>query len=318
MWSCLLSASLYGDSPPQHDFTFQEASNYPNLPWLTGTLLTPSEVVVPGGHWNVEPYLAWDIRYGYYDSKWNYHHASQNFYSLISINYLEYGISDYVDVQIAPQLAWNHTSGASQWVLGDLSVIFDFQLLYAVEGKWWPNVKLTVSGDIPIGKYQHLDPHKKGTDGGGTGSFNPSAGIVFGRVFQLSTFHFFRPRLFMGYTIPNSVSVKGLNVYGGGVGTKGVVYPSQVLLGLTGLEYTLNPHWVFSLDVQYAHKTKQQFKGKTEMTMRAPSSEQWSLAPAVEYNWSENLGLISGVWFSLAGRNATSFASGISALNVYF
>jgi hypothetical protein len=52
--------------------------------------------------------------------------------------------------------------------------------------------------------------------------------------------------------------------------------------------------------------------------MKAPSNEQWSVAPAIEYNWSKNVGLIVGSWFSFAGRNSVRFISGVAALNIYF
>ncbi len=52
--------------------------------------------------------------------------------------------------------------------------------------------------------------------------------------------------------------------------------------------------------------------------MKAPSSEQWSLAPAIEYDWSTHFGVISGVWFTVAGRNAPAFANWVTAANFYF
>jgi hypothetical protein len=51
--------------------------------------------------------------------------------------------------------------------------------------------------------------------------------------------------------------------------------------------------------------------------MGGPSIESLSLAPAIEYSWSANFGMIAGVWFTAAGRNSTVFANGIVAINVY-
>jgi hypothetical protein len=48
-----------------------------------------------------------------------------------------------------------------------------------------------------------------------------------------------------------------------------------------------------------------------------PSSSQYSLAPAIEYNWSQNIGLIGGVWFTVAGQNISQFNSIVIALNYY-
>lgn len=42
-----------------------------------------------------------------------------------------------------------------------------------------------------------------------------------------------------------------------------------------------------------------------------PSSEQFSFAPAIEYNFTENFGIITGVWLSAFGRNSPRFRTGI-------
>lgn len=41
-----------------------------------------------------------------------------------------------------------------------------------------------------------------------------------------------------------------------------------------------------------------------------------SLAPALEYNLTENIGLIGGCWFTLEGRNVPSFFSGVLQFNL--
>lgn len=309
---------LYGDAQPYYQGVTVGPSIYEGLPWLTGTLLSPSENVVPSGTWNLEPYLLFNTQYGRYDKKWHSHSLSNNIYKVLSETFLQYGIASRCDVQIAPQFSWNHTQGASEWTVGDLGFVFDFQLLYMKEERWWPNVKLVVGGYVPLGKYQHLNPNKKGTDSGGTGSINPTAGIVIGRVFPFSHFHFLRTRVFASYTVPNSVHVKGLNAYGGGKGTCGRVYPGQVFTGIFSIEYTFTVNWVLSFDLQYAHTNTQRFKGRTRAPMKEPSSESWSLAPAIEYNWNQSVGVISGVWLTAAGRNSPAFANWTSAVNVNF
>ncbi len=51
--------------------------------------------------------------------------------------------------------------------------------------------------------------------------------------------------------------------------------------------------------------------------MRSPTSAQFSIAPAIEYNWNANIGIIFGSWFTLAGKNSTQFTSGVFAFNYY-
>ena len=127
----------------------------------------------------------------------------------------------------------------------------------------------------------------------------------------------------MQYTIPNSVHVKGYNLYGGGHHTRGTIYPGQSLVVLFGFEISLTQRWAIANDIQYLHVNKTHFKGRKGKTngvknvVGFPSSEQFSLAPAIEYDFSAYVGVIAGVWFSVAGRNALDFASGVVAVNIY-
>ncbi len=71
------------------------------------------------------------------------------------------------------------------------------------------------------------------------------------------------------------------------------------------------------MDFYYQHNNKNRFSGTPSATAIRPSSESFSLAPALEYNWSANIGLIGGVWFTVGGRNTSRFVSGVLAFNVY-
>jgi hypothetical protein len=49
-----------------------------------------------------------------------------------------------------------------------------------------------------------------------------------------------------------------------------------------------------------------------------PSTSLLTLAPAIEYNFTQTIGVIVGSWFTLKGRNANRFVSAAAALNYYF
>lgn len=119
--------------------------------------------------------------------------------------------------------------------------------------------------------------------------------------------------------------MKGFNTYGGARNTRGVVYPGNTFTADAAIQYNFTKQWAFACDLIYGHGNKNRFSGKrgtnrdgTKANMTAPSNEQWSLAPAIEYNFSQTLGLIAGPWFTFAGRNSAQFASGVIALNMYF
>ena len=208
-------------------------------------------------------------------------------------------------------------------MVNDLPIELDFQILYERPHRWQPAVKLALLGTIPLGKYQKLNPKDKGTDIGGLGTWDPGAQLVFQRLFPISGEHYLVLHYTIGFTIPTVVHVKGYNVYGGGLHTRGKVYPGPSFFNILGLEYSLTRNWALALDIQYLHENHTRFKGHKGKIhdvlnrIREPSSEQLSLAPAIEYSWSNNLGIIAGVWFSAAGRNTFEFANGIIAINIY-
>ncbi len=292
------------------------------FPWLTGPLLTPSGHVIPNGHYNIEPYEFVTTNYGTYDANWHTH-SIPNFYNISTQIPFQFGIPWDFDVAFTPAWSWNHIEGASHWDLNDMSYGFDYQILKDKKGKWWPAIKLNVHGNLPIGRYQKLNPKSKGTDIGGSGSWAPSVGIVMSHLYWWGGNYFFAPRFNVQYTIPTPVHVKNLNAYGGGHHTRGKVFPGQSLLFLFGFEIALTQRWALAGDIQYVHVNKTRFKGHkgatdgVPNTVGAPSSEQWSLAPAIEYDWSPNYGIIAGAWFSVAGRNQLEFASGVVAINIY-
>ncbi|HEV7737507.1 MAG TPA: hypothetical protein VGO47_09080, partial [Chlamydiales bacterium] len=120
----------------------------------------------------------------------------------------------------------------------------------------------------------------------------------------------------------------------GGFGTKGKIMPGNSFQSIVSFEYTLTQNWVLALDNVYMHTDATQFCGNPGTnapdvgvgvpssgtgvsvsvpvaTIGTPSSEQVSFAPAIEYNFSRNFGIIAGCWFTAWGRNSTEFRSAI-------
>jgi hypothetical protein len=286
-------------------------------PWFTGPLLAPSAHTIPPGHVNFEPYLFFFSKTGVYDKHKNIQ-PMPHVYTLLSQNPVQIGITPWMDCQITPQLFYKFTQGVRSTQPGDLPVAVDFQLFNIQERTLQPALKLTFRASLPFGKFENLSPEKRGTDGVGTGSFLPTVALTFSRLIPLGM-HYLETRLNLNYTIPNSVHVKGLNVYGGAPDTDGTVYPGNIFNADFGMEFSLTQNWVLAMDVNYIYANKTKFFGNpgTMGIMKAPSSEQLSLAPAIEYNWSINVGIIAGAWFTVAGRNASRFASSVVALNLY-
>ncbi len=317
-----LLQTAYADDVLSHFFQPSPDEAYP---WFTGPLLAPSVHTIPPGHVDVEPYLFFWSFTGAYNNHWRPQSADHNFYSLQLQVPIWVGVCSFLDVTVQPIAAYQFTQNQQSMEFGDIPFGFDIQLLNEDQNRWWvPAIKLALKAVGPTGNYDDLNPNKLGTDAFGSGNWLPNATISLGRIFPIGEKHFFSPRLAWSYTVPTPLHVKNYNVYGGTYGTDGTVYPGNIFSFDFGFEYNLSQNWVVANDFYYQHNNKNRFSGDTGFiepgiaaVMTSPSSDQFSLAPAIEYNWSENIGIIGGVWFSFAGRNSSRFVTGVIALNIY-
>lgn len=287
-------------------------------PWFTGPLLAPSGLTVPPGHFNIEPYIYIVANIGRYDGDWH-RIKTETFWNNFFQFDLQFGLNSWLDFQINPTLFYNYTSGAGKWAIGDLPVGFDIQLYKRIRAldQWSISLKLALKELIPIGKYRNLNPQKKLTDVGGGGSWQTALALVWGNFFHIGGNHFITWRNSFQYALPAPVHVRNLNAYGGSFGTNGTVYPAQNFQIDTAIEVNFNQNWAFAMDMVGNWSGKTRFKGKTSLPNTAPSAAQFSLAPAIEYSWAANIGIIFGSWFTIAGRNDVQFASAIFAFNYF-
>jgi len=307
-----------GPSPAIDDL---EEGGYP-APWLTGPLLAPSGRVIPVGKVNIQPYLYVTSHYGFYDHHWKSHSETKRT-DVIPQFYCSAGIVKNVSFNFLIEGHYKHSAtGGSAITFADSILGLDFQLLREDFDTWRPSIKLGIKESFPTGKYQKLNRHKHRLDASGTGSFQTGATLVFAKLFHFWDLHFLNTRLAFSYTIPTSVHVKGYNTYGGGHKTHGKVNPGKAFTTILGNEFTLTQNWALALDVLNVYESKSHFSGRkgtladgSTAKVGRSSLNQISLAPAIEYNFSAALGIIGGVWFTVAGRNSSEFVSGVIALN---
>ncbi len=314
-FSALFAKGSGGGGPSPEDVTpFPQGTA---APWFTGPLLTSSAVVVPQGHQNYEPYIYWTQYSANYDSEWKRHHKPL-FTSITAQLVCQYGIAPRLEFDFYPQFYFNHTEGKSAYRVGDLPFLFCIQLIEDDKQSYAPAMRLTLGATLPIGKYQRLNPKLLGVDSAGAGSYSPTIGLNLGKLYPLSGIHYLNVRFALNDTPTTPTKVHGFNDYGGGVGTCGWVYPGNSFTASLGLELSLAQAWAFALDVQFNYQNKTRFSGVDPSgTMKSPSSASYALAPALEYNFNQNIGLIGGTWFTVAGRNTSQFFNWVLALNVY-
>lgn len=317
---CLLFSSLFSDIVviPNEEPGIEN-------PWFTGPLLTPNSIVVPAGHFNFQPYVFSIANTGFYDK-----HGKGVKRPTLWVNslqpILQVGLTKWMDFQIAPSVNYSISQHKGAWSFSDFPLIFDFQLFSPrPQGDFRPFIKLALIEIFPTGKYQKLDPNKNGADIGGLGSYQTILGIAVGKLIHIQGIHFISSRFYAQYTLPSPVRVKGFNAYGGGFGAKARIFPSQNFEVDIGLEYNLTKNWALASDFVGIWFSKTHYSGTSGFTRDGNKAElgtkagcQYALAPAIEYNFSENLGVIFGSWFTVAGRNAPRFWSIVPSLNWYY
>jgi hypothetical protein len=316
-----LSADQKNVTPQQIQAELDQAQSRYNRakemfnPWYTGPLVTPSATMMPPGFANLQPYLFVGGNYGAYNKDRQSLSIPHNEYSLQVLSVLLMGVTNSVDFTVTP-------SGVSNWAnhkngggFNDLSATVGFcitpQTLYV------PAMKFTVTEILPTGKYRNLSSNGLGLNSTGGGSYQSQFGFAISKLIWWMYKHPLNLRWFLSYTIQTAVHVKGFNTYGGGFQTNGTVHPGGTLTTDLGIEWSFTERWVFAMDVVYLAQNKTRFFGKPGFlenglpaVVGSPYNDNLSLAPAIEYNWNENLGILFGVQFSVYGRSSPTFAKG--------
>lgn len=295
----------------------------PEEPWFTGPLLSPSSRVTRVGHVNFEPIYYRTDTNGFYDSKWKKHSTTSFIENDLEL-YLTIGLTEWMDLLFDPGVVYQACRGQEDFVLDDMEVGFDFQLLKDSPDDYWPAIKLGVREIFPSAKYDHLNPKKFFTDQGGFGSYQTIVFLCAGRVFQIRE-HWLNLRFSVSYNVQSRVHVRGFNLFGGAKNTNAYVYPPQSLAFDLAWEWSLNRNWVIACDMAGGFAKKRTFKG---FPGRLPSGQladfskgaaaSFQIAPALEYNWNSHIGVISGAWFPLIGRNSDAFISWVTGINIYY
>jgi len=293
------------------------------LPWFTGPLLAPSATTVPPGQVNLEPYLFVSDKIGHFNNKWAF--VSDSNATSVNVQWLiEPGITDFMDIKVIPQVFYNWHKGQFFTGFGDLPVRLGLELLEENHQSWEPAIKIFLGESFPTGNYQNLQPSKNTTDSTGGGAYVSQLQLMSQKYFHIYDIHFIRLRGFFSYDSSRPVHVSGLNTYGGGEDTEGLVKLGNVYTGILAFEFNITRNWVIAMDAQYEHAGPVRFTGHagtapdgSPATIGNGDAEQFSLAPAFEYNFSGMLGIVAGVWFSVIGKNASDFVSPTMAVNYF-
>lgn len=294
-------------------------------PWFTGPLLAPAGHTTPKGHTNFEIYGLDVLTNGNYDESGKLRRA-RTFRSFVTNPIVTHGFTDWLDVQLTMPYVFNSSRSTDYNHLGDTAVAVGLQVLSQNKSPKRMDVRILVQETFPTGKFDHLSPDFFGTDSTGLGSYQTQLGINLQYLVEVFDSHYLRTRLILSRLYASSVKISGLNSYGGTKSTVGKINPGTENGIDLAFEYTLNQNWVAVMEGTYTKGQATRFNGIFDIgTIGGPTTDLGSgsynsaaLAPALEYNFTDSIGLIGGVWFPVSGKNTSHFMTYVLALNSFW
>jgi hypothetical protein len=281
--------------------------------WWTGPMLAPSAATLPRGHFLIEPYL-YDVT-----------GAHSNGFG--SLTYVNYGLVDRVTVGLIPTAGFTKLSNgpsSSGVGLGDLTLQTQYRLTKFHPGSWIPTTSVAVQETMPTGKYDRLGDRP--SDGLGTGAYTTTLALYSQMYFWLPNGRILRMRFNLSQGFSNNVNVEGVSVYGTDAGFRGHAKPGSSFFVDASWEYSLTRRWVLALDATYRHNGNTRATGydirdpsgvqnPSGIHLDSGSSEVFALAPAIEFSWKPNLGVLLGTRVIPASHNTQATITPAVAIN---
>jgi hypothetical protein len=306
------------DDPPASDTYRQSREDA----WWTGPILAAGANTLPKGHTLIEPYVFDSISRGRYDDDGKRQDTPRR-HSHGSLTYMLYGLVDDFTVGVIPRFGYNDVSDgldSSGIRPGDFSIQGTYRLMQFREGSRTPTMSVVLQETLPTGQYEKLGDRP--ADGLGSGAYTTTLSLNSQYFLWMPNGRIVRTRLNLSYSMSDIVSIEDVSVYGTSNGFRGRAKPGRSFIVDSAWEYSLTRNWVLALDVAYQHDTSTTLSGFDSQAARIEkdfgSSEVFTLAPAVEFNWSGKMGVIVGSVLTVAGRNTSASIAPVMAVNMVF
>lgn len=291
-------------------------------PNFTGPLVTPAVNTLSKDLLNIEPYLIHtNVRGTYAKDGGRHGHRDTARQWMVAVP-MVYGLTDTLNVQLTLNGSRTSRGGlhSDGLRMGDTVVRFLQRLAGpGPDGTGWV-VGLATAASLPTGKYHRLDTNPFNGTGTGAVRFTTSLGAQ--KLQWLPNGHALRWRGQLAWgESPGRIGIHGTSTYGTARGFRGSVRPGQSWTASLAGEYVLNSRWGLVGEAIWNQGGAASVRGTCDgkpCGHRFGPTQAYSLAPAVEYHVGPNMGLIAGVQFSVAGRNASSYVAPQAALNMVF
>lgn len=273
--------------------------------WYTGSIYSPSPALPAPGMIALEPYVAAGLPAGAFGSNG---HLNKNVGSQKSISQytlFKYGLTSHLSLYLLPDYSysWGNHAKRSGLKFNDLPVEFEYRLT----PHYTPSVSVYLGFNAPTGDYSNL---ANASEGVGQGAWFIRYGLH--TQFALPFFkHAMRIRLWaQGRQPVTSARLRNISSYGTEMGFSGRAHPGPFGNEGGSIELGITKRWVFAMDLYHTWSSSTTLRGYNRNTgMNIHSRTGWSgafnVGPAIEYNFSADVGALVGVILPVAGHNTT-------------
>ena len=273
--------------------------------WWTGPMLANSAHTMPQGHMLIESYL--------YDA------ISDRTNSVNSLTYLLYGVTDRLTLGLVPTAGYNSVRGgpdSSGIQLGDTQLRAQYGLTSLDAARGIPDLAIALIETVPTGRYDRLGT--RSSDGFGNGAYTTALAFYSQMVFWMPNGRPLRTRLDLSQSISRRTPVEDVSVYGTDAGFRGHARPGNAFSADLAFEYSLTRNWVLALDVIYNHGNEAITRGTQNgqpVALHSGTSDSLGFAPAIEFSWTPNIGVLGGVRILPKGHNSPASVTPAIAIN---
>jgi hypothetical protein len=283
-------------------------------PLYAGTQLALYSTNVKPGHVSVQPFVSYTYFNGSYNPHWK-HIANPQQSETAYLMSLEAGVTSWLDINLLFSQANRTYKSRHTFSWTDTTLYLGIQCLRDQKNDWTPDLRLLIGETFPTGRYDRLKPRKKGSDIFGSGAYVTSLVLIAAKTFYTFTTHPYNLNLNIYYNLSSSLKAHALSLYGLAPSQGAIVKPGHEWTINIAFQYSLNQVWALGTDIRYSYQAATQSRVPS---LKSGVSEQISLAPCLEYSWTEDFNAAAGFWFTMAGKNTSSFIGILGNIYCYF
>lgn len=269
--------------------------------WWTGPIVAAGADTLPPGHGYIEPYLLTV--------------TGRDFQTPVSTAFVFYGLAPRLTVGVIPAISYGADAAKKRKLrAADLTLHAHYRLTDSDPSRRRPGLAAAIRLVLPTGRFDRL---KTAGSGAGSGAVALQAGIYGQQYFWLPNGRILRARVNITRDFPLSANVQGISVYGTSESYRGKVKPgASTLIDVAG-EYSLSKRVVLALDVLWNSAGTTRLRARDGTLEQLGPSRQFSLIPAIEYNFSASRGVIFGTRFAFKGRRNPATITPVIAYSMF-